>query len=324
MDERTPEWHARRRQSVGASEAYDVVLGRLHKIWLAKTQPPQPDADSDDARYGRMMENPVLDEYERITGAQLVRQMACQHPSSPHATATPDGVVAGFGDECLRVVEVKCPRFSRGWGAPGSQVVPPRVFWQVQQQMACTGAPVADVVALLHREVRIYRDIPANPEAQGLLLAEIEDFWARYVVPRVAPPPDDSEQCASHLASLYPHAPEDRTMQQCDDDDVAKAARDYAAAKRVCEDAEADKRRAKAVLVGRIGNAYGIEGAWGTAASVNVAGRKKVDYAALCMDVLCPPGNCAVAARARLSELEAQHTTTGAGYRRLDVTLKES
>lgn len=330
MDKHDDAWHAKRRESVGASEAYDLVLGRLHKIWLRKTGRDEPEPDSDDAVFGRMMEGAVLDRYEQVTGARLERQAHIVHPSIKRASATPDGIVTGSDSDGVlsgnidRVVEVKCPRYSRGWGPAGSQAIPPRVWWQVQQQMICCYAPVADVVALLHREVRIYRDIPANPEAQGLLLAEIESFWERHVAPDVAPAPDDSEQCASYLASLYPHAPEDRQVQACDDAEVAAAARDYARAKRAADDAEAGKRRAKAVLVGRIGAAYGIEGDWGTAISANVAGRKKVDYAALCLDLMRAAGDSPEAAQARLRELEQRHTTVGGSYRRLDVTLKDA
>jgi putative phage-type endonuclease len=86
------------------------------------------------------------------------------------------------------------------WGEDGSSDIPDQYALQLAVQMACTKTRVAYLPVLFFgQELRIFH-VEHDPEVESMVMEAAHDFWTRYVVPRIPPPPDGSSAYTEHLS----------------------------------------------------------------------------------------------------------------------------
>lgn len=146
----TPEWYAERRTGYGASDAPILVEGdeaAWRQLHAEKLGFLPPRAGNETMDLGKRLEDVIARVAVDRYGDRLrVVNAIVRHPELPHVFASLDRRRIG-GDR--RPTEIKKWGFkSDEWGPDGSDVVPPRILYQVQQQAAVTGADVVDVVVL--------------------------------------------------------------------------------------------------------------------------------------------------------------------------------
>lgn len=128
---------------------------------------------------GQLLEAPVLDLVRHLRGLRL---KACHigyaHPTLP-LCASPDAYVLGESALC----EVKV---TGAW----AEDQPRYVFWQVQTQLLLTGREHAYVAVLNGSRLNLH-DVPADEQAQALVLAAVQDFDERHLAPRSRPTPPE-------------------------------------------------------------------------------------------------------------------------------------
>jgi len=221
-------WLADRRQGIGGSDV-GAVLGvspwsTPWDVWLDKTGRAEPQAETPAMRRGTLFESGViraycedtgrkvgtLDQWAKVVGRERFERYGDQCVlvgAEPWQRFTPDGLVV---DESRRNaiggLEVKVTMRNdreKGWGAPGSDQVPPHYLCQVLYGLAVTGLPWFDLVvwSLLDDRADVYR-IPARPSLQAAILARVSEFWELYVVADEPPPVDTSNGAAGYLATV--------------------------------------------------------------------------------------------------------------------------
>jgi predicted phage-related endonuclease len=186
-------WLAERRTGYGATDVPVLVSGdnkawnELHARKLGLI--PEQD-DSETMELGRLLEEPIARLIASRLGVQLVRvgtpdrPKIIRHPELPFVLATLDRREKRGG----RPVEIK----KWGWqsddfGPEGSDIVPERMFYQVQQQLAVTGKPDARLgVLFAGSKLVMYRIGRDDGTIDDLLALETEQ-WA-YVARGEIPP----------------------------------------------------------------------------------------------------------------------------------------
>ena len=200
-----------RRTGIGGSEIAALVgedkFSSPFDVYLAKVEgwrkPTNPDMER-----GSFLEAGIAEWYAHRTGSVLLEMGAFIHPDNPVLRCTPDRFEA-VTDETLRLVSIKAPRRSEGWGKDGTDEVPPGYLLQLQWEHAIVSRcalhldPVMHLAALVDGDLRIYM-VTSDPEIQGWLLEYAQSWWARHVVARVPPPLDGSSEAERWLRKRFP------------------------------------------------------------------------------------------------------------------------
>jgi len=175
---------------LGASEVPAIFgvspYATASDVWLSKVGLGGERVETPGMFAGRELEQPILRMASAAAGVKLVHNaQTFAHPRWPDVPlfATPDG----FGPRRTTLAEVKLVgfRFSDWSAGP-----PDYVRLQVLAQMACLPrAARAIVAALVGSELRTYV-VNREAEVEDKLLADVVDWWYRYVTAEVAPEPD--------------------------------------------------------------------------------------------------------------------------------------
>ena len=206
-DERA-EWLRARRRGLGGSDAA-AILGldpytSALEVYADKVTDFEPDESQHEAaRWGRIFERPILNEYgkrreaELVGGGELLRSR--RHP---FLLVTLDDVqLAPDGPDSPGIVDCKTTRM--GWRY--ADELPAEVQVQLQVYMMVTGTVWGTCVWLPFPErVLQWIDVFPNEAFQEVLLAKLAEFWER-VQRRDPPPPDHTESTRKALQRLYPN-----------------------------------------------------------------------------------------------------------------------
>jgi putative phage-type endonuclease len=179
----TADWHAARRDGIGASEISAVVglnpWGSPFSLWLKK-KGLIPGADDGNPLFywGHALEPLVADRFAELHPDMYVAHVGThRHSERAWQFANLDRMVwLPNGPDVP--LEIKTTRFGDGYGPTGSDEIPVHVRCQVMQQMDVFDAPYAWVAVLIggsdYREYRIDFD-----EADAAALREAgAAFWA--------------------------------------------------------------------------------------------------------------------------------------------------
>lgn len=273
-----------RRRGVSASDIV-VICGYSPwatpvKIWEQKIEPPEEEEVTEEQEQGNELEDTII----RWTGKRIERPVfhntgdeAITFQSRKHelALATPDGLVFDVGipetfdelrariQEAQAVVEVKSPdRTVFDWVNPLEMPdgIPEYVLPQIHWQMGVLELDEAIVGSLVGKRLWTY-SLQFDQEFFDLMLEQAERFWENYVLKRVPPPVDDSEDYSKYLAKRFP-AHRGKVMDSIPEiDEVAlrlKRARESIA------DLEKEARLARNLLEEFMGDAPGVKGPWGS------------------------------------------------------------
>jgi putative phage-type endonuclease len=145
----TDAWLEERRSGYGASDAPVLVDGdeqawrQLHAVKLGLT-PDRPGTET--MELGKRLEDTIAAIAAERIGEPLIRvNRLIRHPDHPEVFASLDRRRKRGG----RPVEIKKYGFKTdAFGPAGSDLIPDRMVYQVQQQIAVTGADAADVGVL--------------------------------------------------------------------------------------------------------------------------------------------------------------------------------
>lgn len=252
----SPEWHAARRDGIGASEIAAVVglspFESAFSLWHRKAgNLPGPDPANPLFYWGHALEPLVAARFAEL------------HPEWPHVIqvgtyrhAEREWQFANVDRELwpLRMsdqrslLEIKTTRYGDNWGPTGSDEIPVHVRCQVMQQMDVFSAPYAWVAVLIGgNDYREYK-IPFDETDAAALREAGAAFWASLQTDD-EPPIDASFATYEAVRDLHP---------DIDGEDVevnpALYGR-YAATKADADSAADAHRQAKSELLAAIGTA---------------------------------------------------------------------
>jgi putative phage-type endonuclease len=206
-------WLVARRSGLGGSEVA-AILG-IHpyrsalEVYADKCGLLPPEGETSEvARWGTIFEGPIVDEFARRTGREVVRSNELLRSRlRPWQTVTPDAIqYSGVPKGCSGpgLAEVK----TTGYGDWEEQV-PAHVLVQVQHGLAVTGAEWQTLIWLPFPERKLaWRDLLPHAEFQALLLERVDAFWTR-VLDRRPPDADGSDSARRALFALDPELVEE-------------------------------------------------------------------------------------------------------------------
>jgi putative phage-type endonuclease len=266
----TAEQHAVRATGIGASEIPTVAglspsgQGPLD-VWLRKptAQRAALAVEEDDtvgpAEIGDELQSAVLSLYRRRTGLDVQEQHdTVRHPEHAWALASPDGRVTNAHYVEAKVVGF---RMARDWEDGPPDYVVCQALWQ----LFVLRAELIDTVALIGTELRVHPVLRDD----GLIadLFEIgRAFWFDHVLTDVPPGPSPNESRTAYLRKRFRGSTgEILTVPAEHAEYVAALARKRIAASVQLGRAEAALESIDAEFMELIGEAGGLQGAWGKA-----------------------------------------------------------
>jgi putative phage-type endonuclease len=263
--------------------------------------------------WGRRLEEAIITAFAERTGQTV-------HLADPHnlVICGPDPLLACSLDswvpETMEPVDAKNIRSfnPEKWGEDGTDAIPDDYSLQLAVQMLCTGGRRAFLPVLFSgQELRIYH-VEHDPDVETMILESAHDFWERYVVPRIPPPPDGSSAYTEHLS---------RALRQRSGNLVAvddSTTIEWALALRDAREQEAEIAKvveeAEQNLKERIGSAAGLTGPGFRITWKQAAGSPKTNWEAVARTL-------GADFPAILGGLISEHTTTKAGSRRFLPTF---
>lgn len=187
-----------RQKFIGGTDAA-CILGispwkTAFDVWQDKMGQAEPTPDNEYMYWGRMLEPVLREAYREKTGYAVATPDTIFHPEYKFIGGNLDGMAAD------RVVEFKTAAFSKDWGEPGTDEIPPYYIAQCAHYMLVTGLPQADLAVLIGgNDFRIYH-MEADARLQKMLLNAERDFWESHVKTGIAP----EAKTLSDLTKLYP------------------------------------------------------------------------------------------------------------------------
>lgn len=207
------EWYEARRQSLGASEVA-AALGfssyqSTYSLWAEKTGrlPGDHRDETDQMRWGKVLEPVILDEFERLTGLTAYsREMSWRHPDIEWATASPDALATESEyAAALGIVEAKSafmPWHPKG-EEPAGEHVPAEYSLQAHWQMWVCGLDRAwiPLFAVGKRQLYVY-ELERDERLIEVAVDAARQFW-HYVETDTEPPVDAHEATGRALAAVH-------------------------------------------------------------------------------------------------------------------------
>jgi putative phage-type endonuclease len=188
MEQRTPEWFAKRLGKVTASRIADLMAktktgpGASRANYLAQlvterlTETPTESYKSPAMDWGIEQEAAARDAYSARTGVLVDEVDFVDHPWM-QAGASPDGLVGEDG-----LIEIKCPNTSTMLEYLEDRTIPQKYRLQMQWQLAVTGRDWCDFVAFdprlpEHLQLLVIRE-PRNTDLVAEITHEVNRFLA--------------------------------------------------------------------------------------------------------------------------------------------------
>lgn len=335
----TKQQQARRRSGVGASEIAVIAgLSRWSspvRIYEAKVAGAVLDA-SYAMDLGSELEAPIARVWAKRHGKALALVDTLQHPTRPFALATPDRAVYSDpvlrGDarkrrvdvrdaECLLQIKSTNWRMRKLWGEQGTDQIPDEYLAQAHWEGAVAGlAEVKFAVDFDKTELCEWR-VRVDLDVFGALYELAERFMRDHVERRVPPPPDGSEAWGEHLARVFPRdtSPALVRIEPGTEPEVERAVAEFLMLKAADSRLKKKKERAYQIIAARIGDAAGIEGAFGRVTWKRTKDTTVMKWQALAEDLLGYLRSLGVTEES-LAGLLAKHTVTKPGHRTMRTT----
>ena len=228
-----------RAAGIGASEV--AVIGGVSPwqtpagLWLTKVGLSGGQESTGPMRMGLALERSLVRLLAEEADIRLTHnRQTFRHPDWPDVPmyATPDA----FGPHRWALAEIKVvgPGRYEDW-----RTGPPEyVRLQAQAQMACLPRSFRVLVgALVGSELRTYT-VERDPKVAEAIVEGVVDWWRRYVVPEVAPPPEGPDDTWALLRASM--TPEDARPERVAIDEEEVAARRLLAALEAKDEVEAE------------------------------------------------------------------------------------
>lgn len=259
----TPEWHALRSNGLGGSEIAAVVglnpwVSRYVLYFRKRGElPEEPMSDRFD--WGHRLEPVIAQKWNDNHPLMQMREAGTfRHAEREWQLANVDRLLIDAsaprrpfteGGDSLLEVKTAHQYDAHEWGDDGSEDIPPYYRCQVLWYMDVLGVPVAHLAVLIGGcDYREYV-IPYAAEEAAWLRAEGEKFWREV---REGIKPDIDTHAATYKAVRAQHPDIDRDRDVELDREVYDA---YTFTKADADEATAQHRKAKAVLLDAMGDA---------------------------------------------------------------------
>lgn len=182
--EHPPEWHEKRRQHVGASDARVLMSGtadeieqlRLEKLGRYKRPPILSPWDTALRRVSEILQ---LDWYEHVNGVSITsRGRSVISPDAPHMSAELDG----FDDRLHMAIDAK---HLSEWTKQPLEWAREHYAWQVVHQAVCCGTEIG-VLSIMHgMKEPVILKFEIDPFEASLLIERVEWFWEHVTADRM-------------------------------------------------------------------------------------------------------------------------------------------
>ena len=188
------QWLAERKTGLGGSDAA-VVLGvspfkTARQLWREKTSDdPEPELNTPPILRGRYLEPVAAELYSQETGRQIRRQPLRRHAEHAFMLGNVDRQILAVGDTpSTGALEIKCPGL-KVFAKVKAHGLLDYMTVQLMHYLAVLGYSWGSF-ALFNAEnwSLIHFDLEADPGLIGQLIEREQEFWTKYVVPRVEPP----------------------------------------------------------------------------------------------------------------------------------------
>jgi putative phage-type endonuclease len=188
MQQRTEEWQQWRERGIGASLAPGVMgvnpwFPRTpYEVFLLLTKRVGPPDQTDAMRRGLALEEPARRAFEAHTGL-IIEPRTLEHAQYSFLRASLDGITL----DGTEIVELKVPGRATFEAIRTAREVPPHYYWQIQQQLAVSGAERGHFWAYCPGEDGILISVGPNVDAIERLIARANEVWTG--VQTDTPPP---------------------------------------------------------------------------------------------------------------------------------------
>lgn len=178
VQQRTPEWHARRQQRLTASQIASAVSENRYESrmsLLAKKLGSEPAFQGNAAtEHGNRWEQHAIELYERVSGEKVIAfgLMDSLNADEGYLAGSPDGITASG-----RLIEVKCPVSRKPNG-----VVPSHYMHQIQCLMHILKLTVCDFIEYVPPgtwtdEVFSVVQVQRDDEFWARIAPQLRRFW---------------------------------------------------------------------------------------------------------------------------------------------------
>jgi putative phage-type endonuclease len=260
MQQRTEAWRQWRSEGVGASLAPGVMgvnpwFPRTpYEVFLLLTKRAESPPETPAMQRGVALEAAARQAFEAQTGL-IVEPGTREHPEHRFLRASLDGITL----DGTEIVELKVPRETFE-AIRTAREVPPHYYWQVQQQLAVSGAACCHLWIYSPDENSVLLSVMPSPDDIACLLSAAQALW-RCVQTDTAPPLTDRDTII-------------RT-----DTEWLRVAAEYRNAEQVITEWTPALDRARRALIGLMQGAAHIEG--GGVVATRFARQGTVDYKAI-------------------------------------------
>ncbi|MGW7597296.1 YqaJ viral recombinase family nuclease [Streptomyces antimycoticus] len=169
------QWHAARASGIGGSEI-SAVLGispfeSYFSLWHRKQGLISPVEESDQMRWGKRLEAPIVDEFADLHPETVVMPSPTYRGTGrPWQIVNPDRLLIN-GDGQMELLEVKTSRDAEGWGEEDTDQIPVYYKAQVRWYMDALGIHRCRVIVLISgSDYREY--IVEHDEADAAVMRE--------------------------------------------------------------------------------------------------------------------------------------------------------
>ncbi len=195
------EWLKARRAGIGASDIAAIMgispWSTPFQVWASKVADIPEDEGSEAMKWGRVLENVILDEWAKDNWPVVSRGQLIRSTDVPIMMATLDGIaqVVTQTDPHFAVAEAK-NRSEWSWDS-----VPEYYHAQVQWQLSVTGYEIGYLIVLFAGRHLETFTIEADNRYQTAQILAAGEFW-KFVDTNEPPPTDGADNPL--MASLWP------------------------------------------------------------------------------------------------------------------------
>jgi putative phage-type endonuclease len=200
----SPEWHQARAGALGGSEIAAAlglsIFESPFSLWHRKAGQIGPVEDNGEMYWGRKLEDPIRDEFERRHIDEFdpaIKVGTWRHPERTWQVANPDALlypmVQPAGVRPIGILECKTARSRTGWGTEGTDEIPVYYRAQVLWYMDVFEVPIAYLAVLFAGSEYAEYVVEFN-EAEAAILRERGQAFMQSIADGIRPPIDSHER----------------------------------------------------------------------------------------------------------------------------------
>jgi len=197
-------FHEFRKQGIGGSDVAAILKCSKYATPLDIYHSKMPDykyeeGDNPRQKWGKLLENTILDQYTEQTGVPLVRQVRIIDKEYPYLR----GNIDGWSNNDQKVlVDAKNTVRWQEWGEEGGDDIPLEYLCQIAHYARIINAEKVDIAVLLQGyDFRIY-----HYERHATLEKELKErclkFWKDHVLKCIPPPPISGNDVQNHIKCI--------------------------------------------------------------------------------------------------------------------------